>query len=256
MGMKYVLAIAGSDSCGGAGIQADIKTITRLDCHALTVITAVTAQNSLGITAIHPIPATFIATQIETILDDLSPQAVKVGMLLTAGAVEEVIRALKVYRMKNVVVDPLMRASTGRKLINEDAVPLLMEGLFPLATVVTPNLEEAGMLTGTPVRDVEDMEQAALSIHGLGPLVVVTGGHLEGRCVDVLYDGEGFHYFDGPKIKTENDHGSGCVFSSALATCLAGEGDPVRATARAHALTRAGIMKGYPCGRGRGAVRP
>ncbi len=254
--MKYVLAIAGSDSGGGAGIQADIKTITSLGAHALTAITVITAQNSLGVAALHKVPANLIAKQIETIVDDIFPHAVKVGMLLTGAAIKEVAGMIEKYGMSRVVVDPIMQASTGKRLLEPDAIPMLKEVLLPLAKVVTPNLTEAGALTGREVRNLKDMEEASNAIKELGPDVVITGGHLEERSVDVLYDGRNLHHFSGSKIGTEHTHGSGCVFSSALATSLAMEDDVMKATKVAHDFTRRAIKGGYPCGRGSGVVRP
>lgn len=254
--MKYVLAIAGSDSCGGAGIQADIKTITSLGAHALTAITAVTAQNSQGIAAIQKIPAHFISKQIESIFEDIRPDAAKIGMLLTGAAVREVARVIKKYGMPRLVLDPVLRASTGRSLLAAEAIPLLKKTLIPLASVVTPNLDEAEILTGRRVRNLKEMEEASKAIKGLGPDVVVTGGHLKGECVDLLYDGRDIHHFSGSRISGGHTHGSGCVFSSALATFLALEEDVKRATELAHDFTRRAIKRGYPCGKGAGAVQP
>jgi hydroxymethylpyrimidine/phosphomethylpyrimidine kinase len=254
--LKYVLAIAGSDSCGGAGIQADIKTITSLGAHALTAITAVTAQNSLGIAAVQKIPAKFISKQIEFVFEDIRPDATKIGMLLTGAAVKGVARVIKKYGMPRLVVDPVLRASTGGRLLDAEAVPLLKETLLPMASVITPNLYEAEILTGRRVRNLEEMEEASRVIKGLGPDVVITGGHLKGECVDLLYDGRDVHHFYGSRIRTGHTHGSGCVFSSALATFLALGNDVKRAAELAHDFTRRAIRRGYPCGRGAGAVRP
>jgi len=254
--LKYILAIAGSDSCGGAGIQADVKTITSIGAHALTAITAVTAQSSLGIDAIRKIPANFISQQIESIVEDIRPDATKIGMLLTGGAVREVARMIKKYRMARLVVDPVLKASTGRRLLDREGILLLKEVLLPLARVVTPNLSEAEVLTGKKVRNLNEMEEASRAIKRLGPDVVVTGGHLQGDCVDLLYDGRDIHYFSGSRITTKHTHGSGCVFSTALATFLAMEDDIKKATELAHEFTRRAIEKGYSCGKGAGAVRP
>jgi hydroxymethylpyrimidine/phosphomethylpyrimidine kinase len=254
--LKYVLAIAGSDSCGGAGIQTDIKTITSLGAHALTVITAVTAQNSLGIAAVQNIPARFISKQIETVVEDICPDGAKIGMLSTRAAVREVARMIKKYSISRLVVDPVIKASTGKRLLEPEAIPLLKEILLPLARVVTPNLDEAEILTGKKVRDLKEMEEASKAIKSLGPDVVVTGGHLKEECVDLLYDGKDIYHFSGSRIGTEHTHGSGCVFSTALATFLALEDDVKKATKLAHGFTRRAIERGYPCGKGAGAVRP
>jgi hydroxymethylpyrimidine/phosphomethylpyrimidine kinase len=254
--MEYILVIAGSDSSGGAGIQADIRTIASLGAHPLTVITAVTAQNSLGITAIHKVPATFIAKQLDTLTEDLAPHAVKIGMVYSKGAVEKVAHFIRRHKPPHVVLDPIMNASSGKALLEPDAMTPLKERLLPLAHVVTPNLHEAGALAGMPVRSVADMEAAAELIQAMGPRVIITGGHLNDRCVDVLYDGKRVYQFSGTKMAAENTHGSGCVFSSAVATVLAQEGNVVRAAGRAHEVARRAVMKGYPCGRGPGPVRP
>ncbi|MFC1867444.1 bifunctional hydroxymethylpyrimidine kinase/phosphomethylpyrimidine kinase [Thermodesulfobacteriota bacterium] len=254
--MRYVLTIAGSDSCGGAGMQADIKTITSLGAHAMTALTAVTAQNSQGVIAIHEIPERFISIQVETLVEDLFPDSVKTGMLPTGSAVKEVAGIIKKNRFKRVVVDPVMRASTGRNLLDASTVPMLKDLLLPVANVVTPNLDEAGVLINKKIRNLNDMEEAAKEIKGLGPDVVVTGGHLEGKCVDLFYDGKKMHHFHGSKIETKNTHGSGCVFSTSLATFLALDNDVVEAVRLAHDFTRHAIEKGYPCGHGAGVVNP
>lgn len=255
-GMKYILAIAGSDSSGGAGIQADIKTISSLGAHALSAITAVTAQDSLGIAAVHKIPTRLISKQIESIVEDIFPDAAKIGMLQTGAAVREVARTIRKYGISPLVVDPVIRASTGKRLLEPGAIPLLKKVLLPLATVVTPNLDEAGVLAEKEVRNLQDMEEASKVIKDMGPDVVITGGHLMGECVDLLYDGHSIQHFFGPRIKTEHTHGSGCVFSAALATFLAFGDNVKKATKKAHDFTRHAIEWGYPCGRGAGAVNP
>ena len=254
--MKRVLAIAGSDSGGGAGIQADIKTITSLGAHALTVITALTAQNSLGVLGIHPVPPGFIARQIEAIVEDRPPHSVKVGMVFTAGAVKTVSRMIAAYRLSPVVVDPVLRASTGRFLLEPGAIRLLRDRLLPLATVVTPNLHEAELLTGKRVRTLKQMERAALEISRMGPRVVIKGGHLKRESTDVLFDGKDVTVFSGKKIVSTSTHGTGCVFSSALATFLALEKNLKEATQSAHDLVRKAIQGGYSAGRGTGVVAP
>jgi hydroxymethylpyrimidine kinase/phosphomethylpyrimidine kinase len=254
--MIHILVIAGSDSFGGAGVQADVKTSARLGAHATTAVTAVTAQNSLGITAVHKVPVSFISKQVETIIEDLMPYAVKIGMLFTAAAVREVARLIKKHNLKRVVVDPVFRASTGMELLEPGAISVMKDVLFPLTGVVTPNLDEAGILAGKKVKGMEEIVKAAKIIKQLGPDVVITGGHFEDRCVDLVFDGKDIHQFWGSKIYTEHTHGSGCVFSTALAVFL-GEGKSlVKATEMAHDFTRNAIIKGYECGRGAGPVKP
>lgn len=254
--MKYVLVIAGSDSSGGAGIQADIRTIAALGCHPLTAITALTAQNSLGIAAIHQVPAPFLEIQIESILEDLSPDAVKLGMLYTAENVRKVAELAEKYAFQNLVMDPILKATTGRSLIQPDAVVLLQELLLPLVTVVTPNLEEAALLTGRKVEDTAEMEAAARAIKEMGPSVIVTGGHLKGECVDVLFDGIDILRFRSERIDSKHTHGTGCVFSTALAAYLAETGNLRTAAGLAHEFAHMAIYKGYSCGRGAGPVAP
>ncbi len=252
--MIYILDIAGSDSSGGAGIQADIKTVASLQTHCLIAVTAVTAQNSLGVNSVHKVPARHISRQIETILDDLIPDAVKIGMLYSAAAVKQVAGLLRKHRLPHVVMDPVFRASTGMRLLEPGAGSVLKEELLPLAHVVTPNLDEAQILAGRKVRDIKEMVEAAKVIKAIGPDVVITGGHMEGECVDILYDGKNIHQFRGSRIDTRNTHGSGCVFSTALAVFLAKGKSLVKATNLAHDYTRRAIMDGYACGRGAGPV--
>jgi hydroxymethylpyrimidine/phosphomethylpyrimidine kinase len=254
--MKCVLSIAGSDSGGGAGIQADIKTITSLGAHALTVITALTAQNSLGVSAIHPVPPGFIARQIKAVVEDRPPDSVKVGMVFTAAAVKAVSRMITDYALSPVVVDPVFRASTGRLLLEPGAIRALKEHLLPLATVVTPNLDEAEILTGKRVRTLKEMERAALEIFQMGSQVVIKGGHLERGSLDVFFDGKEVTVFPGKKIVSTSTHGTGCVFSSALATFLALGRNSKDAVQSAHDMVRKAIRQGYPVGRGLGAVAP
>jgi hydroxymethylpyrimidine kinase/phosphomethylpyrimidine kinase len=254
--MVVILSIAGSDTSGGAGIQADIKTITGLGAHALTVVTALTAQNSLGVSAIHKIPPDFVAKQMDQVIQDIPVQAVKIGMLHGADTVRAVTDALKRYGLRLVVIDPVMRATAGGDLLEPSAVDLFKSVLHPLADVLTPNLEEAGVLTGRPVNSLEEMKEAAGILHGLGPDVVVTGGHLAGTCIDVVYHGDTLECLEGPRIETKNTHGSGCVFSSAMATFKAMGFDTMGAAREAHEYTRQAIERGYPCGRGQGTVYP
>jgi hydroxymethylpyrimidine kinase/phosphomethylpyrimidine kinase len=254
--MKCVLSIAGSDSGGGAGIQADIKTITSLGAHALTVLTALTAQNSFGISAIHPVPPGFIARQIKAVVEDRPPDSVKVGMVFTAAAVKAVSRMIAEYNLSPVVVDPVLRASTGRLLLEPGAIRALRERLLPLATVVTPNLDEAELLTGRRVRSLKEMERAAIEIFRLGPQVVIKGGHLKREGSDVFFDGKDVTVFSGKKIASPSTHGTGCVFSSAVATLLALGENLKEAVGSAHDLVRRAIRRGYSIGRGAGAVAP
>jgi hydroxymethylpyrimidine/phosphomethylpyrimidine kinase len=210
----------------------------------------------MDITGVHKIPARFITQQVETVIDDVFPRAVKIGMLYTKAAVKEAARLVKRHGLKNVVLDPVLSASTGKRLLEPEAATFLKERLLPLARVVTPNLFEAGVLSGKKVEGLDDMTSAAKAIKAAGPDVVITGGHLMGKCTDLLYDGDDFHRFEGSRIETDHSHGSGCVFSTALATFLAEGKDVVKATEMARDFTRYAILRGYPCGKGHGPVRP
>jgi hydroxymethylpyrimidine kinase/phosphomethylpyrimidine kinase len=254
--MVVILSIAGSDTSGGAGIQADIKTITGLGAHAVTVVTALTAQNSLGVSAIHKIPSDFITKQMDQVIQDIPTQAIKIGMLHGAETVRAVAGALKRYGLQPVVIDPVMMATAGGNLLEPSAVDLFKSVLLPLADVVTPNLDEASILTGRPVTNLEEMKEAAGILHRLGPDVAVTGGHLAEMCIDVVYHGETLECLEGPRIETKNTHGSGCVFSSAMATFMAMGFDTIGAARKAREYTRRAIERGYPCGRGQGTVHP
>ncbi len=254
--MIPILIIAGSDTSGGAGIQADVRTVAALGGHAFTVVTALTAQNSTRITAIHEIPSPFIREQVAAVVEDAVPRAVKIGMLYSAEAVREVADLLRQYRFDRVVLDPVFRASTGRRLLAAEAVFVLKEQLLPLVTVVTPNLAEAALLSGMAVEGAADMKRAAAAIHGAGPHVVVTGGHLKEDCVDLLYDGAAYYRFSGPRIETRHTHGTGCVFSTALAVFLGRGKDLPEAVRSAHEAARRAIAGGYACGAGAGPVDP
>ncbi len=257
--MKVVLTIAGSDSMGGAGIQADIKTITALGAHATSVITAVTAQNSTEVEAIYTLSPKIVEDQMEAVLHDIRPDSVKIGMLGGAEIVRLVSSLIKKYDLKRVVVDPVLRASTGATLLEEEAIEVLKGELFPLAYIITPNIPEAEALCAQEIRDTKAMAKAAKKLHQMGPrAVVITGGHLEGAPADFFWDGETEAIISGKRSQNPHDHGSGCVFSSALAAYLA-EGKrppPLEATKLAQQFTIRAIMHGYRCGKGRGPVNP
>ncbi|MFC1891695.1 bifunctional hydroxymethylpyrimidine kinase/phosphomethylpyrimidine kinase [Thermodesulfobacteriota bacterium] len=254
--MKYVLTIAGSDSGGGAGIQADIKTITSLGCHPMSAITALTAQNSIAVEAVHEVPAEFISRQLTAVIEDQVPDAVKIGMLSSGEVIKAVAKTLKDYGLNTIVIDPVLKATSGKDLMEPEAVAMLKERLLPVARIVTPNLAEAGILTGNEVTSLPDMEKAALQLKALGPDVVITGGHLTDQCIDLFFDGNEFKYISDPKINTLNTHGSGCVFSSSLASFLSMGYDTYKAAESAHDFTRKAIEAGYLCGRGDGVVNP
>jgi hydroxymethylpyrimidine kinase/phosphomethylpyrimidine kinase len=255
--MKRILTIAGSDSGGGAGIQADLKAITLLGGFGMSVITALTAQNTLGVHGIHEIPPSFVEKQMEVVLSDIGADAIKTGMLAHSEIIRVVARKIRQYGLKYVVVDPVMVAKSGDSLLRKDAQEALIRELIPLAWIVTPNLPEASVLAGFKVTSVEEMRKAARRIHQLGAKhVVVKGGHLKGRAVDLLYDGKRFEEIVAPRIKTKNTHGTGCTFASAIATFLA-RGDTVYgAVQKAKTFITLAIQSGLSLGKGTGPTNP
>ena len=245
------LTIAGSDSGGGAGIQADLKTFMARGVYGLSVLTAVTAQNTLGVQAVVELPPDFVAQEFDSVFGDMQIQAAKTGMLSSIPLVEVVSRKIETYGVRKLVVDPVMVAKGGHALLQADARQALTEKLLPLAFVVTPNLHEAGLLSGMEVVRRSDMEEAARRIKALGPTyVVVKGGHLEEDACDLLFDGSAFRAYSCRKIDTVCTHGAGCTFSAAITAELA-KGETVE-TAIAHAkafVTRA-ISAGFRIGQG------
>jgi len=223
------LTIAGSDSGGGAGIQADLKTFEACGVFGTSALTAVTAQNTRGVQGVYALPPAFVALQIESVLADIGADAVKTGMLADAEIIAAVAEALARHGVRTLVVDPVMVAKSGDPLLAAEARDALITRLLPHALVVTPNLHEAGVLAGRPVRTEADMREAARAIHAMGAAhVVVKGGHVEGgaESVDLLYDGEAFRAFAAPRLATRHTHGTGCTFASAIAAELA-KGAPV-----------------------------
>jgi hydroxymethylpyrimidine/phosphomethylpyrimidine kinase len=250
-----VLIVAGSDSGGGAGIQADIKTVTALGGFAMTALTALTAQNTIGVHAVHPVPLDFIARQIEVVLTDLGADIIKTGMLGTSPVIETVCTALERYAAGiPIVVDPVMVAKGGHPLLAAEAVDTLRRRLLPMAAVITPNLPEAEALSGMTIASVTDMRAAAMALLALGvPAVLLKGGHLAGdEVVDLLATPDGLEAFSAPRIQTRHTHGTGCTTASAVAAGLA-QGMSLRdAVLRARAYVRAAIASapGYGSGHG------
>ena len=221
-----VLTIAGSDSGGGAGIQADLKTITLLGSYGSSVLTALTAQNTTGVSAIHAPPVEFVSNQLEAVLSDIGTDTAKTGMLYSAPIIRAVAEAIRKYRLL-VVVDPVMIAKGGSHLLQPEAVSALRDDLLPETYLLTPNLPEAEALSGLKIRNEEEMRAAALHLQKLGPRnVLIKGGHLEGEAIDLLLDGNQFHRFSGERFVTRHTHGTGCTFSAAIATFLA-QGKPL-----------------------------
>ncbi len=255
--MKRVLTIAGSDSGGGAGIQADIKTITLLGGYGMSVLTGLTAQNTKGVYAIHEVPVPFVEKQMEVVLSDIGADAVKTGMLVNGEIVEVVAKKIIQYGVKKVVVDPVMVAKSGAPLLREGGREALIRRLIPLAMVVTPNLMEASVLARIRVRNLEDMKRSAHRIYQFGPkYVLIKGGHLKGMAVDLLYDGKRFTEMEAQRIDSKNTHGTGCTFSSAIATFLAKGEEVSEAVRRAKDFITLAIKSGFRIGKGNGPTNP
>jgi hydroxymethylpyrimidine/phosphomethylpyrimidine kinase len=221
--LKQVLTIAGSDSGGGAGIQADIKAMSANGVFAMSVITAITAQNTEEVADVFELPVPIVAAQIDAVFDDFDVSAVKTGMLSSAAIVEVVASLLRPQNVANLVVDPVMISKTGYQFLKHDAIEALKKQLFPLALLVTPNIHEAQQLSGIQITSLADARRAAKVIHGFGCRhVLIKGGHLlTERATDLLYDGRFFHVFKGEFIETPHTHGTGCTFASAIAAQLA-----------------------------------
>ena len=252
--MKQVLTIAGSDSGGGAGIQADIKAMSANGVFAMSAITAVTAQNTEEVTDVFELPLSIIAAQIDAVFDDFDVAAVKTGMLSSAEIVKVVAKLLKPQNVTNLVVDPVMIAKSGHRLLKPDAVEALMHELIPLALVVTPNIHEAQQLSGIEIKTLTDARRAAKIIHRLGCRhVLIKGGHLlEDRATDVLYDGRFFELFKSEFIDTPHTHGTGCTFASAIAAHLALGKPLTQAVTAAKAYLTEAIRHGLSIGHGKG----
>ncbi|MEX2016264.1 MAG: bifunctional hydroxymethylpyrimidine kinase/phosphomethylpyrimidine kinase [Candidatus Hydrogenedentales bacterium] len=253
---KRVLTIAGSDSGGGAGIEADLKTFAALGAYGMAAVTAVTAQNTVAVTAVHDVPAQLVAAQIDAVATDLGVDACKTGMLSNAEIVLAVCDALSRLRIEPVVVDPVMVAESGARLLHNDAVAALIEWLLPLATVLTPNMPEAETLTGATIRDEVDLRRAAERLHEMGARnVLMKGGHMQGaESVDYLFDGATWTAFRAPRLDTRSTHGTGCTYSAALAVFLA-QGLEIADAVRAAKRYLTGAMRhGLPFGAGAGPL--
>lgn len=253
--MKKLLTIAGSDSCGGAGIQADLKTFSAHGVFGMSVITAVTAQNTEGVFAVQDISLDIIKKQIEVIFDDISVDAVKIGMVSKTETIQIIAETLSKYEIRNLVIDPVMISKSGFDLLKPDAKEALIKYLLPIATVVTPNLPEAEVITGLKIKTIEEMKKAAEKIYEMGPkYVLVKGGHLEGEAIDILYDGTNFTYYNSPRINTKNTHGTGCTLSSAIASNLGKELSINKAIEEAKKYITTAIENSFSIGKGVGPV--
>jgi hydroxymethylpyrimidine/phosphomethylpyrimidine kinase len=253
--VKVALTIAGSDSGGGAGIQADLKTFAAHGLHGTSAITAVTAQNSVAVAAYVALEPKMVIAQIEAVASDMAVAAVKTGMLANRDIVAAVAEAVARLQIPHLVVDPVMVAKSGDRLLDASAEHAYRERLFPMAEVVTPNLPEAEALLGHPVRTLEEMKQAARELRSLGPrVVVVKGGHLSGDPTDVFFDGERLEEIRAPRVETRNTHGTGCTFSAAIAARLALGDDLLTAVKGAKAYLTEAIRRSYSVGAGHGPV--
>ncbi|MDQ3940539.1 MAG: bifunctional hydroxymethylpyrimidine kinase/phosphomethylpyrimidine kinase [Actinomycetota bacterium] len=257
-GLPRALTIAGSDSGGGAGIQADLKVFFALGCHGMSALTALTAQNTVAVTGIHEVPEEFVIAQIEAVASDIGVDAAKTGMLASAGIVEAVAKAIEAHSIPNLVIDPVFVSKHRDRLLADDAVDALKERLFPLATIITPNLYEAGALLGREVDFPDAMKDAARDLRALGPrAVLVKGGHLPGeRAVDVYFDGDDVFEIDGPRFDTEDTHGTGCALSAAVTARLAHGDSLVDAVRFGKRFVSGAIERSLRLGRGYGPVNP
>lgn len=257
--LKYeyprVLSIAGSDSGGGAGIQADLKTFAALGCYGMTAITALTAQNTCGVRSIHGVPPQMLRDQIDAVIEDIGAHAVKIGMLHAPEIVRTVAEAIDRHALPNVVFDPVMVATSGAVLIEQAATDALVRELFPRSALITPNLDEAGLLVGRPLRSTDDMARAARQLREQGArAVLVKGGHLPGDAViDLLLTGDGeMHWMEGERIPSPNTHGTGCTLSSAIAAHLALGASLTEAVEGGRAFVRAALAAGAEVRTGQG----
>ena len=250
-----VLSIAGSDSGGGAGIQADLKTFSALGCYGMTAITALTAQNTTGVQAIHGVPASFLKAQLQSVLDDIGVDAVKIGMLHSPDVVEVVAWAIDHYGLKQVVLDPVMVATSGDRLIAQETVAVLVSELFPRVQLVTPNLDEASLLVQKNLSQIDELQPAGLELLAMGAkAVLLKGGHLQGDVLcDVLHQlGTDARVFQSTRIHSRNVHGTGCSLSSAIAAYLALGHDMHTAVEQARAFIRQAIASGAAVKTGEG----
>ncbi len=253
--MKTALSIAGSDSCGGAGIQADIKTMTLNGVYAMSAVTALTAQNTTGVSAILEADEEFLKKEIDAVFEDIFPDAVKIGMVSSTGLIEVIADRLAFYHAKNVVIDPVMVATSGARLISDDAIATLKSKLLPMADVITPNIPEAEVLSGMTISNEHDMEVAARKTgDAFGCAVLIKGGHSINDANDILYANGELTCFKGKRINNPNTHGTGCTLSSAIAANLAKGYSLEKSVERAKAYISAALGAMLDLGRGSGPM--
>ncbi len=252
---RKALTIAGSDSGGGAGIQADLKTFAALGVYGSSVITAITAQNTVGVTKIIELDPTMVAAQIDAVIGDIGAHALKTGMLANVKIIQTVAKKIREHGLKNLVVDPVMVAKSGDLLLRKNAITALCERLIPLAAIITPNLPEAEQLTGMTIRGEKDIKEAARLIIAMGAKsVVIKGGHRRGPAVDLFFDGGKVRELSTPRIRTRNTHGTGCTFSAAIAAYLAKGEKLDQAVAKAKQYITNAIRNGFAIGSGHSPV--
>ena len=255
MKIPRALTIAGSDSSGGAGIQADLKTFSALGVYGMSAIAALTSQNTQGVNGIVEVDPDFVSSQIRSVVLDIGVDAVKTGMLSNASVISRVSSDLKELKLEKVVVDPVMAAKSGDSLLKADAIEALVSQLFPIVLIITPNLQEAEVLSGVRIECEEDMKRAAVKLRGFGPkYVVVKGGHLPGSPMDLLWDGRNFREYAGVRYQTPHTHGTGCTFASAIAAFLARGLSVEDAVGKAKTYVAGAIAKGLSLGLGQGPV--
>jgi len=253
--MKKALTIAGSDSGGGAGIQADLKTFTAFGVFGMSALTALTAQNTVGVQSIFEVTSEFVKQQISSIMTDIGTDAAKTGMLANEFLVMAVVESVTQFQIPNLVVDPVMIAKSGDALLSESARQTILHKLIPLATVVTPNLFEAEVMIGQQIRTLENMKSAAKELKKTGAQwIVIKGGHLESesQAIDIAYDGNVFYTLKSPRFATPNTHGTGCTFSSAITAGLAKGYEPLKAIRKAKDFIAEAIRNSFPIGKGHG----
>lgn len=257
-GLPTALTIAGSDSGGGAGIQADLKVFFALGCHGMSALTALTAQNTVGVDAVHEVPASFVSRQIDAVASDIGVGAAKTGMLASAVIVSAVAASIDKHGIDRLVVDPVFVSKHRNRLLAPDAVEALRSELFPLATLITPNLYEASALLDEEIATLDEMKEAAKQLHAFGPTaVLVKGGHLEGDlAIDVFFDGNDLRELEGPRYDTDDTHGTGCALSAAICAGLANGRDLFTATQEGKAFVSGAIHRSLRLGKGFGPVNP
>jgi hydroxymethylpyrimidine/phosphomethylpyrimidine kinase len=251
--MKTALTVAGSDPTGGAGLQADLKVFKSFNVHGLSVVSAITAQNTRGVDSILPVEREPFEKQLRVLITDIRPDALKIGMVYSRWAVDIFADIFREFSLQNLVIDPVTVSSSGMSLVDEGTLDALRDKIFPLSKVITPNIYEATVLTGIMIESRNGMEEAARALKDIGPeVVVITGGHLDEIALDLYYDGE-FHSLEGEKLKGEY-HGTGCAFSAAVTALLALEHTPLEAVRRAKDFLNRAIRKAYHPGSGMGLL--